>query len=246
MVCAGMGGDREGQGGDQADEEIVDLGGAHGKVWRYSQGVEDGSLGQTPKSPHASFVAGETGALNDAGMGAPTTSTFYGQVDFRSVTMATQTDLGIRICAASADQRHGYVVIADDGAGFDLKFWDPVLGDYDLIDTNLSYTDWHTLGIEIFFNDGVANDVVNVYANGSAVYTNGVSWESYYTDHAESVDRLSFDIYEDVTQLGNGLYFDNILIAETNPGVVIPLPAAAWMGFVLLGGMGLLRRRRKA
>ena len=27
---------------------------------------------------------------------------------------------------------------------------------------------------------------------------------------------------------------------------VIPLPAAAWMGFALLGGMGLLRRRRKA
>ena len=230
------------------DEEIVDLGGAHGKVWRYSTGLEDGNLGATPKSHHAGFVAGETGALNDAGMGVVTTNTFYGQVDFRSVTMAPQTGLQIRLSASSMDQRHGYLTISDDGSGFDLGFWRADLDSYDILDTNLSYTDWHTLGIEILFNDGASNDVVNLWVNGSMIYS-GPSWEAYYTDHAESVDRLSFDTYLDTSHSGKGLYFDNVLISDEGPGGVIPEPASffIWSLLITFGvSVGRWRHRNHA
>ncbi len=228
------------------DEEIVDLGGTHGKVWRYSTGLEDGRLGQTPRSPHAGFVAGETGALNDAGMGPVTTNTFYGQVDFRSAVMAPQPDLAVRLCAASADQRHGYVNILDDGAaGFDLHFWRADLDAYDVIDANLSYTDWHTLGIEILFHDGPANDVVNLYVDGSMIHT-GPSWEAYYTAHSESVDRLTFDTYLDERYLGAGLYFDNVLVAEQQPpAAVIPEPSTLTIFAVGLACVALCRWRRR-
>ncbi len=127
--------------------------------------------------------------------------------------MEQQKDLRIRLCAASADIRHGYVVIADDGSGFDILFWEPLLNDYQVIDLNLSYTQWHTLGIEIFFNDGSDNDVVNIYVDGYKVHS-GISWEAYHTDAPKSVDRLSFDTYLDTNQLGYGLYFDNILVTD--------------------------------
>ena len=224
--------------GYTADEEIVDIGGSHGKVWRYSPGGEDGLLGQTPKSPHDGFVAGETGALNDAGMGAPTTNVFYGQFDFRSVTMAAQTDMAIRACAASMDQRHGYVRILDSGAGLDVGFWNAPLGVYDTVTTGLSYTDWHTLGINVIFNDGLDNDVVDVYVNGGLLYT-GPSWESYYTGYAESVDRLSFDTYLNTSFLGGGLYIDNVLIDD----IVVPIPGAVLLGILGLGAAGFKLRK---
>ncbi len=225
--------------GFTADEEIVDLGGEHGKVWRFSPGGEDGVLGQTPKSPHAGFVAGESGALNDAGMGAVTSNRFYGQVDFRSVVTSGEQGMSVRICAASADQRHGYVRIQDSGLGLDLDLWDATVGDYSSIATGLSYTDWHTLGIDILFNDGAANDVVTIYVDGGSVLT-GPSWEAYYTAHAESVDRLSFDaspINDDF--LGGGLYFDNVIVSDTAPtGNAIPEPSTVII-WSLLGTLAI-------
>ena len=46
-------------------------------------------------------------------------------------------------------------------------------------------------------------------------------------------------------QVGQGIVMNGMLLLPT--GVVIPVPAAAWMGLSLLGGMGALRliRRRK-
>src|SRR5690606_16330414 len=104
---------------------------AQGKVWRLSQEVATGSLGGAIQSPHMGMVAGETGALNDAGRGPVTTNLFHGQFDFRSVTGAPQQDLAINVTGASFDQRHGYVRILDDGAnGFDLLFFDTVGDDF--------------------------------------------------------------------------------------------------------------------
>jgi hypothetical protein len=165
-------------------------------------------------------------------MGAPTTNLFYGQFDFRSATGTAQTadsgeNMAIRACAASMDQRHGYVRIQDSGAGLDVDFWNAVAGDYDPIATGLSYTDWHTLGINIIFNDGVDNDVVDVYLNGVLLYS-GPSWEAYYTAHSESVDRLSFDTYLNEAFLGGGLYIDNVLIDD----IVVPVPGAALLAML--------------
>lgn len=225
------------------DEGIVDLSpDPHGKVWRLSQGTAMGSLGAAPHSPNNGNVtpvtSGETGAANDAGCGAPTTSNFYGELQFKSVTGATQAGLAISVQASSADRRHGFVRILDDGAGFDLVFFDTdAAGGFvgTAIDTNLSYTDWHTLGIEIFFMDGLGtggagNDVVNIYIDGVLVHT-GTSWETVYSP-PQSVDRLMIAASDSGSgpvipgQLGDGLYFDNVLVTDVCPVGNCNLPPA--------------------
>lgn len=253
------------------DEEVVDLSAsanpadaAHGKVWRMSQAVDTGSLGGAPQSPHMDGVAGETGALNDAGRGPVTTPNFYGELEFKSVTGDTQDDLAFSVQAAAFDQRHGFVRIFDDGAGFDLTFFDTVEDGFNgtTLELNLGYDAWHTLGIEIVFMDGftsgdfgdsdvIGNDVVNIYVNDALVHT-GTSWESFYAavqDHAESVDTLMITASSSGAgsvlpdQLGGGLYFDNVLVTDVRPAVEAPAPAT----LALLGlGLAALGARARA
>lgn len=245
-----------------ADQAIADFGG--NKVWRLSQGNGTGSLGGAIQSPHMGMIAGETGALNDAGRGPVTTNTFYGQFDFRSATGAAQNGLQVNVTGASFDQRHGYVRIQDDGGGFDLVFYDTVGNSFNgnLLDLNLSYDDWHTVGIEIVFNDGfasgtfgdmnaVGNDVANVYVDGVLVYT-GTSWESYYAafqNHAESIDALQFSTGSAIaSQLGGGLYFDNVIVTNQGPDLQqtpVPEPASIVVWAVATGALTLRIRRRR-
>ena len=237
---------RVGNAGPTAeDEEIVDLG-ADGKVWRLSQGTSMGSLGSAPQAPNNGNVtpltAGELNPAgahvvhNDAGCGAPTTANFYGEVDFKSVTGAPVA-MSLSVVASSGDQRHGYVQILDDGvgSGLDIGFYDTVgtAFNYTILDLNLSYTDWHKIGIEILFVDNLAsgvlgdanavgNDIVNIYVDGTLVHT-GTSWESYYasladdTRRIQSVDRLMFSGAVIPAQLNGGLYFDNVLVTDHCP-----------------------------
>jgi hypothetical protein len=250
------------------DEEIVDLASsvllldqqqaaAHGKVWRLSQGTATGRLGDAPASPHMNMVAGETGALNDAGRGAPTTNVFRSQFDFRSATGAGQAGLSLAAYAGAFDQRHSYLRISDDGSsGFDLVFFDTVGNNFQstTFDLDLSYTDWHTIDIETTFvdgfasgdfgdNDAVGNDVTRIFVNGNLIHT-GTSWESFYAfqgNHAEAVDLIQFSGESTVipSQLEGGLYFDNVMV--TNQAV--PEPATA--GLLLAAGLPLIARRRR-
>ena len=153
--------------------------------------------------------------------------------------MAAQTDMAIRACAASMDQRHGYVRIQDSGVGLDVDFWNAVTLAYDSVATGLSYTNWHTLGINIIFNDGVANDVVDVYVDGGLLYS-GPSWEAYYTTHSESVDRLSFDTYYNASFDGGGLYIDNVLVDD----IIVPIPGAVLLCMIGLSMAGLRLRSK--
>jgi len=241
------------------DEEIVDLGAdPHGKVWRMSTAVDSGSLGQNPHSPrNPGVISGESPSLPNDACGSSTTSNFYSQVDFRSVTGSAQPGLMFLIDANSSDTRQAVVQIVDNGAsGFDLTYFPTANGcffpgekiqeginlspsaatnalftDHTVTATvfnvsDLSYTDWHTLGIEIFFVPGLAsgivgqpgaegNDIVNIYVNGLLVHTS-TTWESCVG--ARVVDQLLFETRnEDISHDGNGLYFDNVLVTDVCP-----------------------------
>lgn len=224
------------------DEEVVDISGsdaAHGKVWRLSDLADTGNLQTRPHAPNSGEQSGETGAIDDFGGDSVTTSSYYAQFDFKSATGGAQPGLEINASGACGDDcRHGFVRIIDDGAGFDLGFYDT--GDnsgslscgsfvFTPIDLNLSYGDWHTVGIEIQFNDGFGpggfgvegNDVVNIYVDGGLVHT-GTSWETCYayvgSGDPRSIDRLTF--YRNssgMSDVGGGLYFDNVLVTDVNP-----------------------------
>ncbi|MCP3979258.1 MAG: hypothetical protein GY716_08020 [bacterium] len=224
------------------DEEVVDISGTdppHGKVWRLSDLGDTGNLQTRPHSPNSGEFHGETGAIDDFGTQSVTRSVFYGAFDFRSVTGAAQPGLEMNVSAACGDDcRHGFVRIIDDGGGFDLGFFDTGDNsgggscssfDFSVIDLNLSYGDWHTLGIEIQFVDGFGpggfgaegNDVVNVWVDGAIVHS-GTSWETCYayvgSGDPRGVDRLQF--YRNSTgqsTAGGGLYYDNVVVTDTAP-----------------------------
>lgn len=212
------------------DEEIVDLGlDPHGKVWRMSTAVDAGSLGQNPHSPrNPSNISGETASLPNDACGLSSSTNFYAELDFRSATGGAQSGLRFAIDANSSDTRQAFVRIEDSGAGFDLTYFSTGNGcsfPSAAIVTGLSYG-WHTLGIEIFFVDGLAsgtvgavgaegNDIVNIYVDHTLVNTS-TTWESCVGPRV--VDQLLFETgAEDPVFAGGGLYFDNVLVTDLCP-----------------------------
>jgi hypothetical protein len=214
------------------DEEVEDVSAlfpSHGKVWRFSNGTNDGTLGQAPHSANSGDIHGETGANNEAGCGPVTTPKYYAEFQFSSATGSSQTGYRMSANANSGDTRHAYTRIVDDGTGFDIEFVDTVNGcafNFTPLDLNLSYTDWHTIGIEVFFEDGLAsgvpnsagaegNDQVNLYVNNQLVHS-GTTWESCVGPR--SVDRILFDHPEtNAGFLGGGLFIDNVLVTDLCP-----------------------------
>jgi len=264
------------------DQEIVDLGGDHGRAWRYSPGADDGSGLSTPRTPPSGIVAGETGAVSNLGMGDVTHSSIWAQFDLRSVTGAAQTDgerLAIYVGLVSGERRQSLLRIRDvasgtiDPAGFDLALWNVTTGSYDAFGSPLSYTDWHTLAMEIQFNDGADNDVVNIYYVNDDLNTlvhTGPSFEEYYRrgwplgiglDDPQSVDRLMFNVQDPLGDyLNGGFYIDNVFAGasgtevpeppplEEAPALVVVPEPTSMLGFLtaMVGLGGYLRRRRTA
>ncbi len=190
--------------------QSIMLDGNGNKVLQISNSHTSGTFSDSIHSPSSAQVAGEsTSALwNDRGTNhtAPinpplfganaTTNRFSYTTTFRSATGAAQPGLRIDLSASAKQSptRMGLVIIRDNGAGFDLTYTEagghsPGVSDFSVttIATGLSYTQAHTLKMEIDFVEGVenvngtifGNDVVRLYINGSLVHT-GTTWESYY------------------------------------------------------------------
>ena len=265
--------------GPAFDEEVKDDGSGTNNVWRLSNAVARTSYSDQPFSPTTAAVAGETGAhlyndfgpLHTAPVGPPgnagavaTTNRFYAYTDFWSDTGAAQSGLSITLSpsAKQSSVRMSYLNISDSGTGLDLLFYDTNDGANffpTTVATGLSYGGVHSLAFDITFVDGLdtsggtddGNDVVDIYVNGALVHT-GTTWESYYDAATittpQAVDSLLFRVSSAAAGTsGGGLCFDNVEV--NNGATVIPLPAAAWMGLALLGGMGgvgALRRKRCA
>lgn len=213
------------------DEEIVDLGpDPHGKVWRMSNAFFSGSLGQSPHTPrNPADISGETGSLPNDACGPSTTAYYYAELDFRSASGGPQPGVNLLLSANSSDTRQALVWIEDTGDGLELTYFSTGNGcefPSKQIATGLSYEDWHTLGIEIFFEDGLAagtvgnvgaegNDIVNIYIDHTLVHTS-TTWESCVG--ARVVDQVLFETRsEDPALGGGGLYFDNVLVTDVCP-----------------------------
>ena len=263
----------EGGWGTNLDEKVVDDGTGN-KVWRISNAYAYNAYSSQPFSPTAESVAGETGSSlwNDRGpdhtnpynpphFGAnATTNQFYSSFDFRSATGAAQSGLAITLSpsAKQSSVRMSYLKISDNGStGFDLLFYDTSNGDQDwnptTVASGLSYSDWHSIDMDVAFVDGVdnsggqinGNDVVKIYVDGSLEHT-GTTWESYYYAEGEgvteprlqAVDSLLFRVTGTAAPatLDNGFYFDNVEISN------VPEPATICL--LGLGALSLIRRKR--
>jgi hypothetical protein len=229
----------EGQGGWSSDnpawDEEVALDGTN-YVWRVSNAVTSGSFGDMPFAPRPGGIPTDT--VNDPDNSDPLffageTSTgaafrqFLGEFAFRSKTGASQPGLRITVSIDNGSGgRQSFVGIADTGTGFEVTTFDV---DQDgnfigpiTIASDLSYTDWHTIGMEAFFKDGANNDRVKYFVDTRLVHV-GTSWEQFYrnvqpTLHPQGVpvQTLLFRISGAAAPgtFGNGFYVDNVFTSN--------------------------------
>ncbi len=95
--------------------------------------------------------------------------------------------------------------------------------------------------------------------NGALVYT-GTTWESYYNGanpanltgsdlpQRQAMDSVMFHSRGVAVTAndGNGFFFDDVTVDNAAFGATaVPVPAAAWAGLLLLGGMGAMRTVRR-
>lgn len=249
--------------GTPFDEEVVEFGG--NTVWRISNAVTDGAFGNQPFAPRPggdpmdpdidptngspSSFAGEssTGASNNR---------FYTQFDFRSATGTVQAGLSVTGSADNgAGGRQSFFDLEDNGgAGLDITTNEPnsggIFGGPMVIASGLSRTEWHTFGMEILFQDGADNDVVNYYLNGSLIHT-GPSWEQYYTNFEAANHPLGVPVQTLLFRVsgtavpgldGGGFYIDNVSTSATpEPSTLVMLSMIG-----VMGAAGAARRRRRS
>lgn len=213
------------------DEDVVDNAG--NKVWRVSNAVFSGSFGDMPFAPRPGGIVTDsvTNPVNsnpgyfagESSTGASNTE-FYGEFNFKSSTGAPQPGLRVTVSADNGQGgRQSFFAIEDNGStGLNVTTFNVLQnGNFDgpyIIAENLSYTDWHKIGVDLAFVDGPSNDVVRYFVNDALVHTD-TSWEQFYTNFQPAlhplgvpVQTLLFRISSGATSnvQGNGFYIDNV------------------------------------
>ena len=223
------------------------------KALRISDAVTSGSFGDQIFSPGLANEAGETSA--DSGGTPVGTRQKHFEVSFQIGTTQSTEQPGLHM-SMSPDRGDGarmsYLRFDDLSNGVHVYFDDvtdpgPLGAPADFNErsiTTLSRSSAHTIRLTIDFNDGPANDVVQVFVDGTLVATGG-SWEDYYRFDPEqagggnlvpTVDKVLFRESGDADagNAGQGYLIDNIGLTSsptpTTPAVAPPVAAepAAW------------------
>jgi uncharacterized repeat protein (TIGR01451 family) len=166
-----------------------------------SNAVVSGSFGDHTFSKSLNDEAGETSAQGGGLSGGVRQPYFEAQWDFAS-TIPGSEQPGLSV-VASPDRGDGarmsWVQMADTPTGLAVNFNDyqHSLGAFvqTTIASSLDRTVTHTIKIQMWFVDGVENDVVRVWVDGALVHT-GTSWEDYFRDvegnPTRTVDSILF------------------------------------------------------
>lgn len=230
----------EGQGGWSAnnpawDEDVV-LDGAN-YVWRVSNAVTSGSFGNMPFAPRPGGLPNDTvtdPSNSDPLFFAGESSTgaahrqFLGEFSFRSKTGAFQPGLRITVSIDNGQGgRQSFVALEDTASGIEISTFDvdddgnfigPIV-----IAQGLSFTDWHTIGMEAFFKNGPSNDRVKYLVDGKLKHV-GPSWEQFYRNLQFALHPLGVPVQTLLFRLsgtaaptvaGNGYYIDNVFTSNS-------------------------------
>jgi len=201
---------------------------------RGSNTTSSGSFGDHTFSDSVNDAAGESTSVGGGQANGVRQTRYVASLDFTSFDANFQPGLAIAVSPDRGDgSRMSFVRIRDTAGGLAVDAShvpSPATtgGSVDFvavtdIATGLSRTAVHNLRIEMDLNEGVDNDVVRVFVDGTLAFT-GESWENYYRNDTEQAGS------------GNKVpLIDNLLLrpSQTNPPGTAPELAA-------LNGKGLV------
>jgi hypothetical protein len=193
---------------------------------RISNAVASGAFGDQTFSPAVVDGAGEPDSATYGAAGGDRMPRLTTSFTFASAAPeAQQTGLSISVSPDNGlGARMSYVRLEDLEGGLAVSFDDyNADGTYNdtLVASGLNRSVPHKVRLVTTFKPGPANDVVEVYVDGTLVRT-GTSWESYYRDRGEAVpvvDQLLFRVKDPApaTQ-GQGLLIDDVVVSSSDPG----------------------------
>jgi uncharacterized repeat protein (TIGR01451 family) len=190
--------------------------------FRMSNAFTTDSFSDQVFSPSLTDEAGETSAVSDGFADGARQTRFVAQWDFASATGAAQTGLSTVVSPDRGDgARMSWIQMTDTGGtGLEVNFFD-YQHNIGFVETNvasgLDRTTAHTIKVQMDFVDGIANDVVKVYVDGTLKHT-GTSWEDFFRDvelnPTRPVDSLLFRVAGTAAPAtaGNGFLFDNLTL----------------------------------
>lgn len=197
---------------------------------RISNAVTSGCFGDQTFSPSVANEAGETGATNGGMSGGTRRRHFSASWEFASTTPGEYQE-GLSV-VASPDRGDGarmsWVQMMDTPDGLAVNFfgYDTTLGGtcFDL--TNFVFTEVatgldsrraHSIRIDMYFADGINNDIVHLSVDDQLVHV-GKSWEDFFRNcqppGSRTVDSLLFRVAGTPAPGTDGLGFliDNLSI----------------------------------
>ncbi len=195
---------------------------------RISNAFTSGNYGDQLFSQSLADEAGETDAENGGMSGGTRQPYFAASWDFAStVPSAEQSGLSITVSPDRGDgARMSWIQMADTGTGLEVNFYgyDTTLGGtcddldnfvYTTVASGLDRTVPHNIRVTMAFADGINNDVMNVFIDGTLVHV-GKTWEDYFRNcegpNSRTVDSLLFRASGTAVSAnsGNGFLIDNV------------------------------------
>ncbi len=195
---------------------------------RISNAVTSGSFGDQLFSVSLADEAGESTADNNGFSGGVRQPFFQASWDIASTVPGAEQP-GLQV-TASPDRGDGarmsWIQVADTPGGLEVNFYD--FNHQSPPDCSFPGPSWrlssvangldrtvpHNVKVTMEFSDGINDDKVNVYVDGTLVHT-GLSWEDYFRDcesnPTRTVDSILFRVAGTAAPAtsGNGFLIDN-------------------------------------
>ncbi len=212
------------------------------KALRISNAVTSGAFGDQTFSYSTPNEAGETAAATSTLSGGTRQNHYEAQFDLASATSTQQAGLILSVSPDRGDgARMSFLRFEDNVSGIDVIFFDvqgASTSTASFVSTQvaggtaatpaLSRTAPHTIKFVVDLVDGINNDVVKIFIDGTLVHT-GTTWENYFNfvegNPTHAIDSLIFRAggTASPTTQGAGYLFDNVVITTSTILPAVPV-----------------------